>query len=178
MNKYLSLLRGINVSGQKKILMKDLKTLYEETGFKNVQTYIQSGNVIFETTASKNLITKIEHQIVKKYTFEVSVIIKTAVELEDIIRKNPFAKNKNIDPARIYITFLAEHPKAEFISQLNEINYEPEKFIIVEKTIYVYCPNGYGKTVFNNNFIENKLKTIATTRNWKTVNALWRMMKA
>lgn len=177
MAKFLSLLRGINVSGQKKILMKDLKNLFEELDFQNVQTYIQSGNVIFNSRSSKNLSKKIEQKIIEKYKFQVSVIIRTINELEILIKKNPFTKNKNIDPKNLYLTFLATAPAADQITKLNETNYKPEKFVIDKNEVFIYCPNGYGNAKFNNNFIEEKLKVVATTRNWKVVNELLALMK-
>lgn len=177
MNKYLSILRGINVSGQKKIVMKDLKILYEALKYKNVQTYIQSGNVIFETNSSKNLAEKIEQKIADTYQFQVPVMIRTTEEMTALIKNNPFLKDKSIDQKSIYVTFLAELPKTEDIAKMNEINCEVEKIFISSKEIYVYCPAGYGNAKFNNNFIERKLKITATTRNWKTVNELFTLMK-
>lgn len=177
MPKYLSLLRGINVSGQKKILMKDLKSLFEESGFKNVKTYIQSGNVIFESRPVKNLSQKIEQKIADKYNFQVPVLIRTVEEMATLIKKNPLVKEKNIDQKRLYVTLLAEKPANEYINKLMEVNYEPEKFIITDKEVYIYCPDGYGEAKFSNNFIEKKLNTKGTTRNWKVINELYTLMK-
>ncbi|MBK7884865.1 MAG: DUF1697 domain-containing protein [Chitinophagaceae bacterium] len=174
---YLSMLRGINVSGQKKILMKDLKILYEDAGFKNVQTYIQSGNVIFNSTSSKNLSQKIEQKILEKYQFQVSVIIRTIDEMAMAIKNNPLTKDKKIDQSRLYVTFLAELPGSDHVITMNTVNYQPEKFIIKEKEVFVFCPNGYRETKFSNNFIEKKLQVTATTRNWNTVNKLFLLMK-
>ncbi len=140
MKIYISMLRGINVSGQKKIQMIDLKALYEALKFKDVTTYIQSGNIIFkanEKIFDENLAIKIEEAIYKKYNFN---------------------------------TFLAENPPQANVESIKHIDYSPDKFIITGKEIYLYCPNGYGITKLSNNFFENKLKVKATTRNWKTVN--------
>jgi uncharacterized protein (DUF1697 family) len=178
MTTFLSILRGINVSGQKKILMKDLKTLYEELKFKNVTTYIQSGNVIFESSSSKNPAKKIEQKIVERYSFNVPVIMRTVDEIQTVLKKNPFLKERNIDVEKLHVTFLTDIPKKELIDNIEGINYEPDKFILSGKEIYLYCPHGYGITKLNNNFFEHKLKTTATTRNWRTVNELFKIMKS
>src|SRR3989344_9460301 len=108
MNTYISLHRGINVAGQKKIKMSDLKALYEALGFKNVTTYIQSGNVIFQSTQTDivALSQKIEEKIHKTYQFQVAVIIRTIPELKQIIDENPFVKDRHEDVTKLYITFL------------------------------------------------------------------------
>ena len=102
MSTYISLLRGINVSGQKKILMADLKSLYEELGFTNVQTYIQSGNVVFEYQASSS--EKLEQMIFDKikahYGFEVPNLILTSNEIEEALKSNPYQ-----DIEKMYFTF-------------------------------------------------------------------------
>jgi uncharacterized protein (DUF1697 family) len=171
----ISILRGINVSGQKKILMADLKTLYESLGFKNISTYIQSGNVIF-TTAKKlsntELAAVIEKAIKKQYGFEVPVITKTLIEWNKIIMANPFVKKKGIDLERLYVTFLSQPPDKENISKAESFSYPPDEFIITDAAIYMHVPDSYGNTKLSNNFFEKKLKVSATTRNWKTVVTL------
>jgi uncharacterized protein (DUF1697 family) len=178
MNRFIALLRGINVSSQKQIKMPDLKKLFEDAGFTNVQTYIQSGNVIFDSLNSDidSLKTKIEKKIKEKYKFEVEVFIRTNLEIKNILNRNTFIKMKK-DTVRLYVTFLSEKPASSNISKLNETNYSPEEFIIDGNVIYLYFPNGYGKAKLNNNFFENKLKFPATTRNWKTINALFNLSK-
>ena len=169
MNKYISILRGINVSGQKKILMSDLKRLYESIGFKEVVTYIQSGNVIFETNEKDSEIeiaSKIEEAILKQYSFEVPVIVFKNSELKKWIDSNPFLKDESLEE-RLYFTFLNKIPDSLLVEQLQG-DYSPEKFEIRDKVIYFYCPIGYGKTKLSNTFFENKLKVKATTRNFKT----------
>ena len=175
MSKFIALLRGINVSGQKQIKMSDLKSLFEDLNFTNVQTYIQSGNVIFESKTDdlKSLVGKIEKKIKKEFGFDVKIILTTCAELEHIINKNPFLKKQKANPDRVYVTFLSEEPSTISIKKLKEINYNSEEYFIVSKTIYVFLPNGYGKAKLNNNLFENKLKVFGTTRNWKTVNKLF-----
>lgn len=174
MATFVSMLRGINVGGQKKIQMTQLATLYKTLGLKNVETYIQSGNVIFDSSDedSRELSTVIEERIEQVFNLDVAVSLRTPDELHQIIRNNPFLKEKDVDTDRLYITFLSNAPVESALSQTKEINGEPDRFILSNKEIYLYCPNGYAKTKFSNDFFEKKLGFRATTRNWKTVNTL------
>lgn len=178
MQTFIAILRGINVSGQKKILMADLKILFEELQFREVQTYIQSGNVAFKSASKLSdikLADKIEKAIFKKYNFEVPVITRTKEEMEKIIATNPFVKKKNIDPKKLHVTFLSELPKKENVESVNKADFSPDEFIIEGKEIYLHIPESYGETKLSNKFFENKLKVTATTRNWNTVNKLVQM---
>ena len=178
MQTFISILRGINVSGQKKILMADLKTLYEKLKFKDVNTYIQSGNVSFKTNeklSDTQLAEKIEKAIHKKYNFLVPVVIRNREELKKIISSNPFLKDKNIDVEKLHITFLSDTPVKSSVESIEGIDFSPDKFIIKEKEIYLHIPESYGETKLSNNFFEKKLNVTATTRNWNTVNKLLEM---
>jgi len=175
MKTYVALLRGINVSGQKKIKMADLKLHLEELHFQNIQTYIQTGNVIFRTskTALKSLEKNIQKKIKEKYGFEVSVMVKTPEEFTTILKNIPFSTIE--DYGKLYFTLLTENPSLDLVEKLKNIDYSPEVYYIDKKTIYVYVPNGYGRAKINNNFFEKKLKVSATTRNWKTMYKLLEM---
>src|SRR5436309_2585593 len=117
MTTFLSILRGINVSGQKKVPMTELKILYEELNFKNITTYIQSGNVIFKNQSVKDLSKKIEQKIFEKFKFNVPVIIRTIDEMQSVLKENPFLKEKKIDIEKLHVTYLAENPKQENIDK-------------------------------------------------------------
>lgn len=174
----ISILRGINVSGQKKILMADLKSLYESLQFNEVTTYIQSGNVIFKNDrkiSDKEISKKIEKAIDKKYGFRVPVIIRSKKELQNVIADNPFLKDKNIDSKSLHVTFLSNIPVKTNVESIKDINFSPDKFIIHGKEIYLHIPDSYGKTKLSNNFFEKKLKVSATTRNWNTMNKLFEL---
>lgn len=173
MKRFIALLRGINVSGQKKIKMSDLKSLFEEVGFQNVETYIQSGNVIFSSKelSVKILESKISSGIKNKFGFDVQVIVLNPEEIEYVIRANPFIKKKK-DTERLYVTFLGKNPSNENFDKINSADYLPEEYAIDGRHIYLFVPNGYGKAKLNNNFFENKLKVLGTTRNWKTTITL------
>jgi uncharacterized protein (DUF1697 family) len=171
-NTYIALLRGINVSGHKKIKMTDLKALFEELGFSNVRTYIQSGNVVFESNSVTDLESKIAGKIREQYGFEVSVICRTAAEIESVINRNPYAEMVDFAPEKLYLTFLAEVPQPDKLEAIKAFTFEPEQYTISGQEVYVYCQNGYGNTKLENLFFEKKLKVTATTRNWRTVNKL------
>ena len=179
MQTYIAMLRGINVSGQKMIKMEALRVALAELGLNNIRTYIQSGNIIFESPEkeSGSLVKLIEAKILEKFGFQVPVIIRTPNEIKDAIATNPFLKTDSLDNAKLYLTFLAEIPGPDKIEKLNTFSYSPEEFILINKDVYLYCPSGYGNAKLNNNFFENKLKTKATTRNWQTVNKLLELSK-
>ena len=171
MNTYIALLRGINVSGHKKILMADLRVLFEKLGFENVRTYIQSGNVVFQTKEDNlGLIEdRIKHQILKQYDFEVPILIKTRKELQSIVNNCPFAQEKM---EKSHFTLLFTPPIKELIHETNKVNYPNEEFSITNNCIYFYCSTGYARVKCNGNFFEKKLKVTFTSRNYRTMMKL------
>ncbi|MFQ3858084.1 DUF1697 domain-containing protein [Leptospira kirschneri] len=171
MKTYIALLRGINVSGQKKILMKDLSSIFESLGFMNVKTYIQSGNVLFQDKSKnvKELIALIEKKIREVFGFEVIVFIRSKEEFKAIIQSNPFSKK---DSNRIYVSFLNESKKNLDLTEIETVKIKGEELVIQNKEIYFFSPKGYGVSKLSNNFLEKKLNVSATTRNWKTVITL------
>lgn len=168
MHTYISMLRGINVSGQKKVNIIKLKELYRSLKFKNIKAYIQSGNISFESSETNitALISLIEKKIKQFFGFDVLVFIRTKYELQNTIKNNPF---KDKDTANLYVTFLYEKPLNFQIEEVNKVKDKTEEFSISSREIYIFCPNGYGKTKLSNNFFERKLKVSATTRNWQTI---------
>jgi uncharacterized protein (DUF1697 family) len=173
--KYISILRGINVSGQKKILMADLKSLYESLNFENVITYIQSGNVIFDSRLKNKNELKIiiEVAIEKKFKFHVPIVIRTKTDFKNIINKQPFTGiSSEKDGTIMLVTFLSEKPSEMKVTDFQQYVKAPEKLVIKGTEVYLYCPNGYGKSKLTNNFIEKKLGVDATTRNWKSIHKI------
>jgi uncharacterized protein (DUF1697 family) len=171
---YISMLRGINVGGQKKIKMAELTALYESIGLRNATTYVQSGNVIFDAPEQdiKQLSNRIEKRIEQAFGFPAAVLLRRPSELRQIIKNNPLLKGKGLDTDKLYVTFLSDSPIESSLSQMKKTRGEPDRFVAVNTEIYLYCPNGYGRTKFSNDFFERKLGVTATTRNWKTVNSL------
>lgn len=175
MTTYIALLRGINVTGHNKIKMAKLKQLFLDEGFKNVTTYIQSGNVIFQSELSETA--KIEQIIInaikKLFGYSIKVLILTKSHLETIFTSNPFIHNSTFDISKLHVTILKDEPNNETILEIeNLISSSEDEFKVIGKTVFIYCPNGYGKTKINNNLFEKKLKTSATSRNWRTITKL------
>ncbi|NQY12187.1 MAG: DUF1697 domain-containing protein [Flavobacteriales bacterium] len=175
MGRFIAILRGINVSGQKKIVMAELRELLVELNFENIETYIQSGNILFESKESDSdqLASSIHNIILKHYGFEVPVIVRKGNDYVEIQKETPFLKrNDSLDIKLLHVTFLKETPSAEKLNAIKELNYSPDEFDIIGNEVYLYCPGGYGKTKLSNAFFESKLKVPATTRNWKTITHL------
>ena len=177
MPAYIAMLRGINVSGHKIIRMEQLRASFGDLGFANVKTYVQSGNIVFETPddSTAGVSKKIEQKIQRDFGFSVPVFLRTSKELEQTVRHNPFLKDPAIDQSKLHVTFLLEAPSKAALAQLQPLAAKQEQFRIIGRDIYLYCPDGYGNTKLSNTAIEKKLSIGATTRNWKTVNTLLAM---
>jgi uncharacterized protein (DUF1697 family) len=174
METYLAILRGINVSGQKMMPMKELQSLMEGLHLEQVRTYIQSGNVVFQTEATdvKALAEKIAEKIADQFQFQVPVILRTAGELQAALACNPFLQESQPETDKLHVTFLAEKPTQARIDQVMALPCAPDKCHISGREVFLYCPQGYGRTKLNNAFLEKKLGVTATTRNLKTVKQL------
>ena len=158
--------------------MAELKTIYEKLGFENVITYIQSGNVIFDT-GNKNasdISRAIENTISKKFGFDVPVLIRTRDELVKIIDKCPY---KHIDYEKegnkVIVSIAATTPDQANIKAIQQYVKPPEELNVINREIYLYCPKGYGKSKLSNNFLENKLLITASGRNIKTLLKLYEL---
>ncbi|MDD1725756.1 MAG: DUF1697 domain-containing protein [Euryarchaeota archaeon] len=174
----IALLRGINVSGRRTVHMTDLKRAFEELGFENVSTYGQSGNVVFDSHAkSVYHATHIEEKLSESFWLSTNVFIRTQQELERIIENNPLIHEQDIAIDKLHVTFLLDKPDASVASNLDIRPDDGEKFVVIGKEVYLYCPNGYARTKLNNAAFEKKLNTLATTRNWKTTNKLVSKLK-
>jgi uncharacterized protein (DUF1697 family) len=173
---YIAMLRGINVSGQKIIKMERLRAMFEDMGFGSVKTYVQSGNVVFETNeAAAGLPAKIQKRILKDFGFDVPVLTKSAKEMADIVKRNPFVKDKAIDQTKLHVTFLSDDPPKNALELIQPLAAGEEQIRIAGRAVYLYCPHSYGNTKLNNNAIEKKLSRGATTRNWNTTKTLLEM---
>ena len=170
---YISLLRGINVSGQKKVKMVDLRALYEGLGLDKVKTYVQSGNVVFESDHDPaTLVAQIEDRIEDVFGFSTDVQVFTRDNWRAIINASPYLDHTDKDRKRLLVTLLAQSPEVQRIQDLGEIDSGADQYHIREKAIYLYCPDGYGRSKLSNNFWEKKLQVRATTRNWNSMNKL------
>ena len=168
------MLRGINVSGQKLIKMEALKRLYEALGFENVITYVQSGNVVFESESQHSTLIEqiLSDKIKDDFGYEVAVFVITVEQLSKIVERNPLVYGTGKEVSSLYVTFLSPYPDMIGKEDIEVKKQEGEDIIFSNEAVYLYCPNGYGTTKLTNKLIESKLNVVATTRNWKTVNAL------
>lgn len=176
MKTYIALLRGINVSGQKKVPMAELRELLETSGLQNLRTYIQSGNVIFNASNqnSSQLEKQIKKAIMEYFSFDVSVLVKTPKEIQSILENAPFSDKK---PEQIYFTLLSQIPDPNLVQELRKINYPNEGFIITDYCVYGYRLIGFGRAKCSNNFFERKLKVSSTSRNYNTMMKLLSLSK-
>ena len=171
MQTYIAFLRGVNVSGVKKIKMADLRVMLEDLGFANVATYIQSGNVIFKSEKSINqeLAEKIKNGIQETFGFDVPVLVKSRTDILNILEESPYKKAEDLEAKRIYYALLKTAPEQENIDALDQKTYPNELFKITNTCVYINCKNGAGNAKLTNNHIERKLKVQATSRNHRTM---------
>lgn len=180
MQTYIALLRGINVSGQKKIKMADLREAMKILPVEDVQTYIQSGNIVFKSMQID--VGKMEEAIKKmlssSFSFDVPVLVKSASDLEQILRNSPYTDPKDLAEKKIYYVLLKNTPSKEHLGNLNQDDYPNELFSITSNCVYLNCTKGAGKAKLTNNLVERKLKVAATTRNHRTMLKLIELSKS
>ena len=154
-----------------------LRDLLLDGGLESVQTYIQSGNIVFQASEGdeRALEERIRSLIRERYDFDVPTMVRQPKEFKAILEGNPHLKDSTKPTDRMYVTFLDHNPDSDRIEALKQFDYRPEEYVIRDRVVFFYSPNGYGKAKMNNNFFEQKLKMPATTRNWKTVNVLYEM---
>lgn len=176
---YISMLRGINVGGHKRVKMERLRASFEALGFEKVKTYIQSGNVVFTTnkTSTAVLSRRIEEKIVSDFGFQASVVTRSAVDMAKIVAENPFLEKKGIDPEKLHVMFLSEVPAAAAMKQLTDLVLAPDQCRSSGEEIHFYFPNGVSGSVLMKKPVDRLLAVVTTTRNWRTVNALHQMCK-
>jgi len=171
MNTYVALLRAINVGGANKILMADLKALFTTLNFSNPTTYIQSGNVVFSTASGdiSNIEIKIRSKILEVFNYNIEVLVFSKNSFREIYESNIFLRDRSLDTKKMYVIFLKDYVDLKKFNLIkNNPNFQ-EKMVLLNKTIYMYYSNGAGRTKLTNNYFENKLNVIATSRNWRTV---------
>ena len=173
MVRYVAFLHGINAVGKNPVEMGDLKKHFEALGFEKVSTYLQTGNVLFETddTGHDTLRQLIEPHLEKQVGFRVPTLIRRFSEIKSAIENNPFDNVRAGEASKWYITFLSDTPANEVKGSLGVFSNDSEYARIVKNEVYIYASN-YTKTHFSNSYIERKLGVSATTRNWDTVNKL------
>lgn len=176
--KYVALLRGINVGGSTVIKMEALREVFESLGFKNVKSYIQSGNIVFESTraSEENLARKIEIAVESKF-FKAPVLVRSREAIENVIANNPFAET-DFDEKQLHVVFLKDKLTAENAEILLSNNNENETFAVIDREIYCRLRRGVADSLLGKRYIETKLKATATARNWRTVNKIRELFTA
>jgi len=183
MPKYLALIRGINVSGKKIIKMEELRNLMESLGYGSVKTYIQSGNIIFESTGRSKIkvAAGIEALIEGHFGHDVTVFVLDAKDVAKAIDNNPFVTGREPEAAgfkKIYVTFLSEVPTEENMEKLRQAPIGNDRIELVGEVLYFMLESKASDTKLSNNLIESKLKVRATTRNWNTTLKLVEMLQS
>jgi uncharacterized protein (DUF1697 family) len=163
------------MAGHYPVKMADLSALYKCIGFNDAETYIQSGNVVFtceDSLTVSGAVKKIEKSVLEKFGYNVSVMIRTVADLKNIILLNPFVQEENFDPSKMVAILLYERSTETQIQKMKGIDYPPDKFQIIDREVFVYCPNGFGRSKLYTNFFEKKMGVVGTARNWKTITTL------
>ncbi|MCB9853419.1 MAG: DUF1697 domain-containing protein [Phycisphaerales bacterium] len=175
--KHIALLRGINVGGKNKLPMAELRAIFESLGCTQVGTYIQSGNVVFEANAAlaKQVAGKVSEQIQKRHSLSVPVVVRSAAELLKAVAAHPLAK-KGMPDTSLFVMFLADKPKAADVKGLDPDRSPGDSYVVAGREIFVHCGNGAAKTKLTNVYFDRSLKTISTTRNWRTCQKLGEMV--
>lgn len=171
---YVALLRGINVSGKNSIRMPALRDSVSRLGLRGVQTYLQSGNIIFHTdqTDEATLAASIKARIAHDFGHEVAVLVISAEDLNLIANSNPLWPKTGGEETLFHCTFLFQPVPPDIFQSLKLPAATGERALLVGKAVLLHCPHGYGRTKLNNSFFERVLGVPATTRNWRTVLAL------
>ncbi len=170
---YVALLRGINVGGKNKLPMPALAALFTESGCTSVQTYIQSGNVLFAADAgiAAGLPAEITRLISERFGLRVPVVLRTAAQIADTFHNNSFLA-QGLPIETLHVMFLADLPSPERAASLDSNRSAPDAFVVQGRDIYLYLPNGVADTKLTNAYFDAKLATVSTSRNWKTVTKL------
>jgi len=175
--KQVALLRGINLGNKNKLPMKDLIAMFTEAGCTEVTNYIQSGNVIFSapSSISKTLPTLVTDRIAQRFGYRVPVILRTAKQIAETLRNNPFLE-QGVPEKMLYVYFLAHVPSPAALKLLDPDRSPPDVFHARGQELYMHLPNGMGQTKYSNAYLDSKLSTVSTARNWNTVRKLGEML--
>ncbi len=173
----ISMLRGINLASHNRIKMDVLRQLYTSLKLEDPRTYIQSGNVIFRTKACNLVLLskKIQVAIEREAGFRTEVILRTTAELRKIVGSNPFARRGGIEPGKLLVDCLVSEPSAEARAQLLSLKPDPEEVHLIGRELFIYFPNGMGRSKLQGASLEKMLKIPGTARNWNSVTRMLEM---
>lgn len=170
----ISMLRGVNLGPHNRIKMDDLRALYKSLKFEDPRSYVQSGNVIFRTKEknSPQLAKKIQVAIQKKFGCCPEVILRTPDEMRKAVAANPFPERTKDEPSKVLVTFLAAQPPRDAEANLDRFKGLPEQLHLSGSELYIYFPNGAGKSKLQWSAVDKLLKVTGTARNWNSVQAM------
>ena len=167
MSTYVGLLKGVNVGGNNKIAMVQLRELFVSLGYEEVSTFIQSGNVIFASDVVPNP-GDLERAIATRFDIHISVAVRTGNDLRRVIRNNPF---EVINPSRLFVGFMTQMPAKKDVGDLDHDVFESERFSVIGAELYLDVPNDMAATKAPD-YLNRRLKVPITMRNWNTVTKL------
>jgi uncharacterized protein (DUF1697 family) len=175
--RYVALLRGINVGGKNKLPMKDLSAMFVAAGCTDVQTYIQSGNVVFKAPASlaAKISGLIASQIAERFGYKTPVVLRTTEQIDEILRNNPFFEVGATEDT-LHVLFLADLPNPQAISLLDPDRSPGDTYVVRGRDIYLRLPNGVADSKLTNAYFDSKLATVSTGRNWRTIGKLLELL--
>ena len=175
MPRYVALLRGINIGSRNRVSMPELRSALEEAGFGEVQTYLQSGNVVLESRAKPESVRKkVEGVIAERFGLEIAVVVRTKAELAAVVRKNPLGDDAK-DPKRHQVTFLSKKLTAKTVRELEETATPQERVVVAGREVYAWHPSGAARSKLWSKLAGKGLGVTATSRNWTTVEALLKL---
>ncbi|TDQ33274.1 DUF1697 domain-containing protein [Zeaxanthinibacter enoshimensis] len=179
MNGYVALLRGVNVSGKNRIKMADLRLNMERLGAKNVSTYIQSGNLVFnhDPSNTQDIKKELGKMLLEEHGVDTVVFLYSSAEFIKIAQDNSFLESKGIDEKQVGIVFLEEIPGKHAMNELEQCTFKNESLIVRDRHICIHCRAGFGRAEVTNNFLEKRLAVKATTRNARTVKKLVQLVQ-
>ena len=176
MSIHIALMRGINVGVHNRLPMKELIAVFSEAGCTDVQTYIQSGNVIYQATDQIAAVipTLIPEAIFSRSGFRPPMITRRVEEFRLVPGANPFLHEAS-DSKMLHVVFLDQEPTERQLAALARELSPPDEISVNGREIYLFCPNGIARTKFTNAYFDRKLDTTSTIRNWNTVQRLVKM---
>ena len=173
MATFVALVRAVNVGGRNQLAMAELRALFESFGYANVASYIQSGNIIFDTSSSKSaaLASVVEESLTEALGQPIDVVIRSARELRSVLESNPFV-GRVPDPKKLHVVFLNHEPDRSRLDTVDAARFVPDEFAVGAREVYLHCPDGLGRSKLPPAIGTKLAPLTATVRNWNTVTKL------
>jgi uncharacterized protein (DUF1697 family) len=170
---YVAFLRAINLGSRNKLAMPRLREIVEALPATDVSTYVQSGNVVFRCAvrSAKKVEQALEKALQDEAALDVRVMVRTPAQLAKLVESCPFASRCD-DPTKLHVTFLGQKPEKARVDDIDREAFLPDEWAVDGQEIFLFCPDGYGRSKLSNAYFERKLKVAGTTRNWRTVTTL------